>query len=691
MTVAALFGLAAVVAGASATPSPTPSATPSPAEAAPPAWSEQIVVSATRSPERIGDTPASVTVMNAAELSSTAAVALDDALRQVPGFSLFRRTGSRFANPTAQGVSLRGVGASGASRAVALFDGVPVADPFGGWIYWTRIPRLALERVEVVRGGGSSLYGTDALGGVVSFVPKRPTDRSFVIEASTGTAGSTGLSATAGDRTGRFGGALSVEAFRTDGQYVVHPDERGPVDARAGVDFGNADLMLETTLGAAGRLFARGSYFDEDRDNGTPLQLNDTRSRQITFGSDLRPSRGSASIRAWFGSQTYRQDFSAIGAGRASETLSRKQRTPSSHFGLTSQFSRGLGAKWALVGGLDLRVVDGETDEVVYAAASNRATSRVVAGGRAAFGGVFVETTYAPSNRFLFGAGARLDEWRHSEGSSVTTTLSTGAPSGGRLADRSENAFSPRVSALYRAGPRLSLTASASRGFRAPTLNELYRSFRVGNVVTQANAALGPETATGGEIGLNLATRDGRARGRVAGFASSLRDPVSNLTIASTPELVTRRRENLGRSSSRGLEIETTFAASKGLTFGLSYAHTRSRVENAPGTTLAGRALPQTPRHHVSANARYSPESGFTLAIQARATGSQFDDDLNALPLRRAVVADALASVRIRGAVEVFAAVENVFDARVETGRAGVTTVGPPRAARAGIRVRNSR
>src|ERR671929_131193 len=105
---------------------------------------------------------------------STSAATLDDALRQVPGFTLFRRTGSRVANPTSQGVSLRGVGASGASRALVLADGIPLNDPFGGWVYWGRVPRASVERIEVLRGGASSLYGSSALGGVVNLITRRP-------------------------------------------------------------------------------------------------------------------------------------------------------------------------------------------------------------------------------------------------------------------------------------------------------------------------------------------------------------------------------------------------------------------------------------------------------------------------------------------------------------------------------------
>jgi len=130
--------------------------------------SEQVTISATRTPTRISETAASVVVLGAEELKSTAAATLDDALRQVPGFSLFRRSGSRTANPTTMGVSLRGLGASGASRAVVLADGIPLNDPFGGWVYWNRVPRESISEVEILRGGASHLYGSGALGGVVN-------------------------------------------------------------------------------------------------------------------------------------------------------------------------------------------------------------------------------------------------------------------------------------------------------------------------------------------------------------------------------------------------------------------------------------------------------------------------------------------------------------------------------------------
>ena len=105
------------------------------------AHNEQIVVSATRTEMKLSEVPGGAVLAFAYRFAANPALTTDDLLRQVPGFSLFRRSSSRVSNPTTQGVSLRGLGASGPSRAMVLEDGIPMVDPFGGWVYWDRIPR----------------------------------------------------------------------------------------------------------------------------------------------------------------------------------------------------------------------------------------------------------------------------------------------------------------------------------------------------------------------------------------------------------------------------------------------------------------------------------------------------------------------------------------------------------------------
>src|SRR2546423_3934022 len=209
---------------------------------------EQITVTAERAATRLSDTPSSVIVLSPADLSTTAALTLDDLLRQVPGFTLFRRTSSRTSNPTSQGVSLRGVGASGASRAVVLNDGIPVNDPFGGWVYWSRVPRESVSRVEVVQGGTSSLHGTDALGGVISFLPRDVRDSVFSLETSGGNEQTFDTSMFAAGRLLQWSGQVAIEAFHTDGYIPVDERERGPVDTRAASEHTTLHVGLHRLL-----------------------------------------------------------------------------------------------------------------------------------------------------------------------------------------------------------------------------------------------------------------------------------------------------------------------------------------------------------------------------------------------------------------------------------------------------------
>ena len=202
---------------------------------------------------------------------------LDDQLRSVPGFSLFRRTSSRVANPTTQGVTLRGMSASGASRTLVLADGVPLNDPFGAWVYWDRVPVAALQRVDVIRGGSSDLHGNDALGGVIRLTTRTcPGVEAWFEAGRSRQRARLGLRRRLAARRGWP--ALPPKRATTDGYIVVAPEARGPIDVPA-------DSQRPRRWGGSGRHArldrgpARGGYFTENRSNGTPAQINATISR----------------------------------------------------------------------------------------------------------------------------------------------------------------------------------------------------------------------------------------------------------------------------------------------------------------------------------------------------------------------------------------------------------------------------
>lgn len=651
-----------------------------------PRVAEEVTVTASRTETRTSETPASVVVLSAEDLQTSAAIGVDERLRQVAGFQLFRRAGTRTANPTTQGASLRGIGASGASRASVLYDGVPLNDAFGGWIYWGRVARAGVERIEVLRGGASDLYGGAALSGVVAIEPKRVRrDDSFVyqFEGSIGNQTTPEASLFTGVSFGKWQASFDGEAFKTDGFILVDKLERGQVDTPAGVNRAGGNLTLERDeirlpFGGGnytGRSFVRASYYAEGRANGTALQTNATRLRGVTFGLDFNlPVVGQTRARLYGNTQNYRQSFSAIDANRASESLTRTQRVPSEAIGLSLQSARPLGSRTTVVAGVDARRVRGRSDEIIFV--GQRPTTDVSAGGSERTNGVFATAIVRANQQVIFNLGARYDAWRNYDArSSSVSILNPNVRTATDFSVRRETAFSPRASVLYKATTRISLIASASRAFRQPTLNELYRTFRIGNIVTQANEDLRAERLSSGEAGASFASNNNRFNARGVTFISDVARPVANVTLNVAPNLITRRRQNLGRTRARGFEFDADTRLTSNVTISGSYLFADARVREFPANrALEDLRLPQVPRHQATLQARYVNPRFLTLAIQARAATRQFDDDLNQFSLNRFLTADLFAARRVRRNMDLFIGVENFTNSKIETARTPLVT-----------------
>jgi len=653
----------------------------------PAAIRETMTVTPARAEIRLQDAPASVSVLDATDVSSAAAQTMDDLLRQVPGFSIFRRSSSIVANPTTQGVSLRGAGASGASRTLVLTDGIPLNDAFGGWVYWDRVPRAAVDQIELVRGGSSDLYGSDALSGVINVLSRQPRQGVVNAEASYGTRETADLTFFAGQRWRGFGASVAGEAYRTDGYFVIAPGLRGLADEEAGSKHRALTLRLSQDWNERNSVFVRGSLFDEDRRNGTKLQRNDTATESLAAGAQFRSRDGGNWGVTLFGNQQrFHQSFTAVAANRNSENLTRLQFVPSRDAGISLNWSRLAFEKHLFVAGVDVRGVRGTSDEIVYAA--GRATTFTSAGGRQRRSGFFAQGIFNFTPRLGLTASGRYDNWRNSSGASVDRTLATGALRPRFFTPRSEEAFSPRLALTYRPVEMVSLRAAAYRAFRTPTLNELYRSFRVGDTLTQANEKLTAERLTGGEIGAAF-TPAKQFNTRITAYWTETKDPISNFTLSATPALITRERRNLGHTRSRGIEVESELGVARNWSITAGYLFADATVRRAPqDVRLEGLRVPQVPRHQFTLQTAYSHPRYATAAIQFRATGRQFDDDQNRLPLGSFAVIDATVARPFGRYFEVFVAVQNLLDEKFVVGRTPIETLGMPRMVRGGVRVR---
>ena len=647
---------------------------------------EQVVVSAARSQLRLSETPGSTVRVSEKDIASTPALSVDDMLRQVPGFTLFRRSGSRTANPTSQGVSLRGLGASGPSRALVLEDGIPLGDPFGGWIYWGRIPKAELASVEVFRGGTSDLYGSNALGGVMQFISRQSEAPAISLETSYGNERTPDLSLWAGTREGPWDFQAATDLFHTDGYIVVPLSISGSVDIPANSEHADVDATIGRKIGTSGRIFGRGSYFNEFRQNGTPIQDNDTHLAAGAIGLDENWNNDSLSLRAYGDAQSYNQSFSSIASDRNSESLVDLQHVPAQQFGASAQWSHVFGKLQTLIVGADGSEVIGTSNEQLFFSGTN--TADTVAGGRQRSFGWLAEDILRLRNKWTVIIGGRLDDWSNFDASALRVPISTATPVTDTIfADRSNTAFDPRLSVLRSLGEHFSVTASMYRSFRAPTLNELYRGFRLGNVQTNSNANLIAERLTGGEAGLNANALNHKLDLRGTFFWSDIVDPIENITLTTTPTLITRQRQNLGRTRSRGLELDGDLHVTSTVDFSAGYAFTDATVVNFPaGSSLVGLRIPQVPRNQLTFEARYWNPKRFMLSAQGRFVGLQFDDDQNQLPLDHFFSMDLIAARSLGHNVEAFAAAENVTDQRYQVAKTPTLNVGPPILYRVGLR-----
>jgi len=635
---------------------------------APASLAESVTVTASRGSPGLA-TPAPASVLTSAELVSVAAGTLDDTLRATPGFSLFRRSSSRTANPTTQGVTLRGLAGSGASRTLVLADGFPLNDPFGSWVYWNRVPQAAVDRVEIVRGSGGDLYGPDALGGVIqvlTFDPERARVRAI---AEGGSHGTGRVSAFGGGGRGGWSGAAAGEWLETDGVPIVAEAERGPVDVAAGSDYRSAFARLQYDRGPW-RASARGSVYSERRGNGTPLQVNDTVWRQLSGDASGTAAGGSWRVRADGGTQDYHQTFSAVSADRTSERLTTEQRTPTSFVNAGGQWAR-TWSRTTLLLGADGRRVEAEVRETRHPFTGPPTTSAPFGGTETSVAG-FGRLALVAGDRTVVTLGARGERW-------TSDPLREGEP-------RHVNGFfSPRASVGWQLSPSVSAQLAAYRAYRTPTLNELHRGFRVGNVLTNPNPLLDPERLTGVDGSLLFAGRDASAR--VSVFWNHLDEAVTNVTLSVTPGLITRERQNADRIRAAGVEVEADLRPRASLRVTGLAAFTWSRfLATTAFPDLEGNRVPQVPVYQMGAGVTYAAGRS-TLTSQIRAVGLQYDDDRNQLELRPFVVVDAYASQALGAGVHLFAAVENLFDVEYDVGRTPVRTVGWPRTVRAGLRL----
>ena len=629
------------------------------------------------------ETPATlaydVTVLTREALTRAASGRIEDVLAGVAGFQQFRRSDSRSSNPSAQGVTLRALGGNATSRSLVLLDGVPVADPFFGYIPFSALAPERLSSVRVTRGGGSGAFGAGAVAGTIELESAGASELGLLnASALIDNRGESEVSATFAPRLGQGFAIVSGRWDRGQGFWTTPRAQRVPASVRAKHDSWSGGVRLVAPLTDDVELQARGLAFDDDR----TLRFR---------GADSESSGQDASLRLvgrgrWqFDALAYVQarDFSNIVISSTSfrKTLDQR-RTPSTGLGGKIEVRPPLGDAHVARLGIDYRRADGGLQEDAYSAVTGLVTARRRAGGRNGDLGLFAQDDWSIGPLVLTG-GVRADRWtirdgyfRERNAAGVATVTST-------FADRSGWDVSVRGGAVAKLGGDVQLRGAGYTGLRLPTLNELYRPFVVFPVTTRANAALRNERLRGFEAGIDFTPSSAITLSATA-FDNRVRNAIANVTIAAN----IRERRNVDAVHARGLELgaQARFGA---LSIDGSLALTDAQVE-ASGASLAldGKRPAQTPKVAASGTLSWTPAQDWRLAATLRHAGRQFEDDLETDALPATTTLDAFAQIPLAGPISLVLRAENLTGERIVTrNQAGSIDLGVPRTVWAGVRV----
>ena len=653
----------------------TSSAFPTIAEA----QSGDIVVTGQALPDAKGDAAFDIVTIDRERIAGTASNRIEDALRDVAGLQQFRRTDSRSANATSQGATLRGLGGNASSRALLVLDGVPQSDPFGGWVTWPAFQTIRLGQARVTRGGGSGVYGSGALSGTIELSSLGPSQADGLIgDVAYGSRNSIDANILAGGRLGGGFGFVTASYARGDGFIPIVADQRGSADIAAPYEQASVAVRGVAPLSLTTELQASALAFTDHRTRGTILSGNggtgaDASLRLVHSGAWRWQAL------AYVQARKFRSGFVSVNASRTAVAQTVDQfNVPSTGIGARFEVRPPVGDDLELRLGTDIRHTVGETREL-FTYVAGRPTRGREAGGSSDTFGAFSEFS-AELGALTLTGGGRIDRWTIRNGRLIERSLATGAfIRNDRPADRHGWEPTGRIGLAYDAGP-LTLRAAAYLGWRLPTLNELYRPFRVGSDATAANPALQTERSRGVEAGIDWTPVTG-VTVRATLFSNRLSRAIANVTLGAGPGNFPgvgfvaaggayRQRQNLDAIRSNGVELDAR--ASLGdwrLSASFAYSDVKVRASGV-AAGLDGLRPAQVPRHLASATLGWR-----WLSLSGRYVSAQFEDDSNFRILRRATTLDAAANFPLGHRLSLTLRGENLTNAQVDAAVSGLGIV----------------
>ena len=710
---------------------------------------ERVVVTATRSDTRLQDMPLHTTVITQEDIRRAPAQTLDQVLRNVPGLLV---PGAPFYvnDPTGQNIKFRGMD----KKVLVLLDGVPMLDPFFGTIQWFKVPLSSVERVEIVRGGGSSLWGNLAVGGVINIITKRATTDSGEATFSVASRGTQSVAISKNFvLSDTLSLSLSADRLQTDGYNTAGGGSRaaywpGRDESSATADNFRLGVYFQPAPDLSG--FVRVGYHQQnDRIGGYDYGKNQQRSPDVQAGITKRLDESSSVMTSAYAQHVNFDKYNGAGCYAATKyacgapvfgsgATAAQQAAPtlqyaSSHDTLTYR-ERGGSVVYSkrlesllkeLQLGVDYRYISGEDDQQTYRTPTKqlpqvlRVQRTNEGAGSQEFIGVFSQFKLRPLDPLEVTLGLRVDHYSNSDGSAVQTSYSNqanpvaGTPTGGPVPGTNKTAFDPSLSARYELSDEFDLRGAVYKAFRAPGLNNLYRSFGSSSI-TIANPLLDPETMVGEEIGLDW--KRGSSAFGITVFQAKVKDSVNTYGINSKTSPIPAAVSSICGSSysgvpnascpgtvnfytngqdqkTWGVEVDGGWALARDVSVNAYATRTQSYYTSTTTGDPTGEQLPLVPRLVAGAGLAWRTTERWSQYVDVRYNSSM---TLSSLSLSPAIeqgsytVFNLSTTYRINERFEVAGAVVNLFDKRYTDSSASnqqSISYAMPRTARVSLRV----
>lgn len=613
--------------------------------------------------------PESVSVVRRQQIEQTPAQSIDDVLRTTTSVNLGSGDAASYQiHPHSNTISMRGLGGT---RALVLLDGVPLNDPFVGFVQWNRVPLENIERVEVVRGGGSPLWGNYAMGGVINIISKTPDKNEVSGEAGYGSYG-----------TYRVNGAASyvasdalkirgnVSQWGTNGFQQVAPSY-GPIYIPTSFDAFNAQLSAFFNPDPSLHGYVR---FNGHRNDQTLLTRLSTNNQEIyDFSGSVTKTIGASDVTltAFHQHTNYSNANtntpSGVPAGFG-EYVQNRHTNPTDSTGASLLWSTRINDVFRRVTlGADVHSIAGQDTADIFA--ENGTQVRTDIGrGKQRFVGTFAQFDIFPTEQLELLASVRYQNFFNYDGFN-------GVTGAGVVPNTSADSVDPRLSVRYALMPNFALRAAAYTSFRAPTLSELYGAFSVPFGIFSGNSQLKPEKLKGAEAGFDV--KWGPMLGQVIVYTNEITDFITsrNLDPSELPPgfFFGSRKINAGKAKSDGLEANLEWLIMPGLRANFGYNLYDSKiVENQFEPGSVGKQQAGIPLQMVTAGLAYSDPRGWRASARVRWLDKSWGDNLNTLPIDSHFVVDASFGYKLTKQSELFLNIQNLFDRRYIADNSGI-------------------